>query len=175
MKLKPTYTMPFKRRRLGKTDYNKRLRLLLSKKQRLVIRKSLNCIRVQIVIFDKTGDKTLVASSSKELKKMGWKFATDNTPAAYLTGLLIGKKAIEKGIKEAVLDIGPNPSSKGSRIYAASKGAIDSGMSIPVGEEVIPNEERIKGLHISGYLDKFKSLPEEFEKIKQKILSEKNA
>jgi len=167
--------MPFKRRRLGKTDYNKRLRLLLSKKPRLVVRKSLNYIRAQIVDFDKIGDKTLASASSQELKKMGWKFATDNIPASYLTGLLIGKKALEKGIKEAVLDIGPNPSTKGSRLYATAKGAIDSGLNIPVGKEIMPDEGRIKGLHIATHLEKFKSLPEEFEKIKQKILSEKNA
>src|SRR3990170_7406951 len=175
MRLSPTYTMPFKRRRLGKTDYKRRLRLLLSKKPRLVVRKSLNYIRIQIVNFDKKGDKTLVSASSQQLKKMGWKFSTDNIPSAYLTGLLIGKKALEKGVKEAVLDIGPSPSTKGSRLYAAAKGAIDSGLSIPLGEEILPSEERVKGLHISSYSDKFKNLPEEYEKIKQKILSEKNA
>jgi len=169
MKLKPTYTMPFKRRRLGKTDYKKRLKLLLSKKPRLVVRKSLKYIRTQIIEFDKTGDKTIVAASSEELKKLGWKFAFDNLPAAYLTGLIMGKRAVKKGVKEAVLDSGLYSSTSGNRIYAAVKGVIDAGLKIPVSEEVFPKGERIKGLHIANYLDKFKSLPEQFEKIKKKI------
>jgi large subunit ribosomal protein L18 len=37
----PTYKMPFRRRREGKTNYTKRLKLLLSRKPRLVVRKSL--------------------------------------------------------------------------------------------------------------------------------------
>ena len=169
--MKPTYTMPFKRRREGKTNYQKRLRLLLSKKPRLVVRKSLKYICTQIVQFEKIGDKTLAAASSQELKKLGWKFACDNLPAAYLTGLLIGKKAAKNKIKEAVLDSGLYPSTKGSRIYAVLKGAVDSDLKVSYDEKILPSEERIKGLHIQ----KFKDLPQEFEKIKQKILGEKSA
>jgi len=161
--------MPFKRRRLGKTDYQKRLKLLLSKKPRLVVRKSLKYITAQVIEFDKVGDKTLVAASSKELGKHGWKFGFDNLPAAYLTGLLAGKKIAKAGIKEVVLDSGLYSSTKGNRIYAVVKGVIDSGIKVPISEEVLPTEERIKGTHIANYLDKFKNLPEEFEKIKQKV------
>jgi large subunit ribosomal protein L18 len=175
MRLKPTYRMPFKRRREGKTDYKKRLKLLLSKKPRLVVRKSLKYIRAQIVEFDKVGDKTLVAVSSEELKKLGWKFSADSLPVAYLTGLMIGKKATKKEIKEVVLDSGLYPSTAGSKIYAVVKGALDAGLKVPVEEKVLPKEERIKGLHIASYLEKFKNLPEEFEKTKGKILGEKNA
>jgi large subunit ribosomal protein L18 len=175
MKLKPTYRMPFKRRRLGKTDYRKRLKLLLSKKPRLVVRKSLKYVRAQIVEFDKIGDKTLVAAGSEELKKFGWKFPADNLPAAYLTGLMIGKKAVKKGVKEAVLDAGLYPSTAGSRIYAVVRGAMDAGLKMSAKEKVLPKEERIRGMHIAGYLEKFKNLPEEFEKIKQKILGGKDA
>ena len=145
MKLSPTFKMPFRRRREGKTNYKKRLKLLLSKKPRLVVRKSLKYIRAQIVEFDKKGDKTLASAFSRELKKLGWKYACDNLPAAYLTGLLIGKRALEKGISEAVLDMGLYPSTKGSRIYACVKGALDAGLKIPCSEDVLPSEERIKG------------------------------
>jgi large subunit ribosomal protein L18 len=169
MKLNPRYKMPFKRRRLGKTDYKKRLKLLLSKKPRLVVRRSLKYILAQIVEFAKEGDKTLAQASSKELKELGWQFARDNLPAAYLTGLLIGKKALAKGIKEAVLDSGLYTSTKGNRIYAVVKGARDAGLQVPVDESVLPSEERIKGLHIASHLEKFKSLPEKFEEIKKKI------
>jgi len=160
--------MPFKRRRLGKTDYANRLRLLSSKKPRLVLRRSLKYITAQIIEFDKKGDKALVTASSKELKKMGWSFACDNLPASYLTGLMIGSKAAKKGIKDVVLDAGLYLSTKGSRIYAAAKGAIDAGLNIRIGEDILPSEERIRGEHIATQ-EKFKSLPQEFEKIREKI------
>ncbi len=159
--------MPFKRRREGKTDYQKRLRLLKSDKSRLVVRRSLKYITAQVTEFDKKGDRILVAANSKELKKLGWNFACDNLPAAYLTGLLIGKKSLGKNIAETVLNSGLHPSVKGSRIYAVAKGAIDAGLKIPVDDEILPSEDRIKGAHIS---EKFKNLPSEFEKVKEKII-----
>jgi large subunit ribosomal protein L18 len=169
MKHSPTYTMPFKRRRLGKTDYTNRLKLLTSKKPRLVVRRSSNYIKAQIINFDKIGDKTLASASSQELKKMGWKFSTNNLPASYLTGMIIAKKAGKKGVKEAVLDSGLYASTKGNRIYALVKGAIDGGLKVPINEEILPTEDRIKGMHISSNQEKFKDLPQEFEKIKGKI------
>jgi large subunit ribosomal protein L18 len=170
MKLLPTTKMPFRRRREGKTDYKQRLALLKSEKPRLVVRKSLKYITAQIIEFDKKGDRTIISATSKELKKLDWKFATDNTPAAYLTGLLIGKRAKEKGIEEAILDMGLQTNVKGSRVYALVKGAIDAGLKIPVSNEVFPSEDRIKGEHIANYLKRFSDLPKEFEKIKQKIM-----
>lgn len=169
MKLSPKYKMPFKRRREGKTDYEQRLKLLLSKKPRLVVRRSVKYIKAQMIDFSKEGDKTIVSASSSELKKFGWKFSFDNIPSAYLVGVMIGKRSIKKGIKEAVLDIGLHPSTKGSRIYSLVKGAVDAGLKIPVGEEILPSEERIKGQHISSYLAKFKNLPDEFERIRSKV------
>jgi len=157
--------MQFKRRRLGKTDYKKRLKLLSSSRPRLVVRKSLNYITAQIIEFDKQGDRVLAGVTSKQLKKLDWKFACDNLPAAYLTGLLIGKLAQKKKIDETIPDFGLYTSTKGSRLYATVKGAMDAGLKISVNEEVLPSEERIKGKHISEAVEK------EFENIKQKILS----
>jgi len=156
--------MQFKRRRLGKTDYQRRLKLLSSDKPRLVVRRSLNYITVQIVKSDKKGDNILAGITSKQLKKYNWKFACDNLPAAYLTGLLIGKLS-EKKIKEAILDSGLYQSTKGNRIYAVVKGAKDAGLNISVSEDVLPNEDRIKGKHISDDVEK------EFENVRKKILS----
>lgn len=169
MKLSPRYKMPFKRRREGKTDYEQRLALLKSGKPSLVIRKSLNYITAQIIDFDKKGDKVLIAATSRELKKLGWNFACDNLPAAYLTGLLIGKKSLDKKINDVVLNSGLYTSVKGSRIYAAAKGSNDAGMNVAVDDEMLPDDERIKGSHIAA-VEKFKSLPAEFEKIKGKII-----
>jgi large subunit ribosomal protein L18 len=162
-KISSTYRIHFRRRREGKTNYRKRLKLLLSEKPRLVYRKTLKYIIGQIIEFDKKGDKTLVGITSKILKKYGWKFACDNTPASYLTGYLLGKLALSKGIKEAVLDIGLYTSTKGGRMYAFAKGAIDAGLNVNCSEEMFPSEDRIKGSHIKEEVAK------NFEEVKNNI------
>ena len=146
--------------------------LLTSEKPRLIVRKTNRYIIVQIARYSEKGDEILVGTTSKMLEKFGWNFSFKNTPAAYLTGLLVGKMAIEKGIKEAILDIGLHSPTKGSKVFAVAKGAIDAGLKIPVSESVIPSENRIRGVHIASYLQKFKNLPEKFEEVKQKILGE---
>ena len=151
-----------RRRKEGKTDYRQRLGLLLSQKPRVVVRKSLKHMIVQLVSPSEQGDVTLVSAISSELKKFGLK-STGNTPAAYLTGLLFGLRAT-KVAKEAVLDIGLQTSSPGSKIYAALKGMIDAGMSIPHDPVMFPSEERIRGEHIAEYLP--------FDEVKEKVLSE---
>jgi len=168
-KKKPTYTMPFKRRREGRTDYARRLGLLESRKPRLVVRKSQKYIYASIVQFDLKGDKTIAAASSAELRKHGWTFATDNLPAAYLTGMLVAKKALKNGVKEAILDTGLYAKTKGNRIFSAVKGAIDGGLKVPVAEEILPSEDRIKGAHIQAKTKQGKDIPGEFEKIKSKL------
>ena len=144
-------SLSFRRKREGKTHYKKRLKMLLSNKFRLVVRKSLSSIRASIVKYDAKGDKTLFTVDSKTLEKFGWKGNTGNLPSAYLTGMIIGKKAIQEGIREAILDIGMNNSTKGSRLYAALAGAIDAGMKIPSDGEILPPKERLSGEHISKY------------------------
>jgi len=133
-----TRTIAFRRKREGKTDYRKRLKLLVSEKPRIVIRRSLNNIIVQIVEYNGDGDKVIAGVSSRALLKFGFKGHRGNKKAAYLSGLLAGKKASEKGVKECIADIGIVRSTKGSRIYAAVKGIIDSGLSIKCSEEALP-------------------------------------
>lgn len=146
----------YKRKKTGKTDYKKRLKLLKSRKLRLVIRKSLTQTTAQIVQYGDEGDKVLVAASSSELKTFGWKMNTSNIPAAYLTGLLIGKKAKDHKIKEAILDIGLNTPTKGSKIFAALKGAVDAELNIPHSKDMFPNEEAIKCSKINNFLKECK-------------------
>jgi len=83
----------FKRKRIGKTDYRKRLRFLLANKPRIVVRKSLKNISAQIVEYNGKGDKVVVGAHSAELKKYGWQSGNGNLPAAYLVGLIAGTKA----------------------------------------------------------------------------------
>ncbi|MBU0930167.1 MAG: 50S ribosomal protein L18 [Nanoarchaeota archaeon] len=145
------YTVKYRRKLNGKTDYRNRLLLLKSMKTRLVIRKSLNNIHVQFVSFDKSGDKIVAAANSKELeKKYGWKFSTGNVPAAYLTGYLCGIKAKHKNIKDAIVDLGLQ--NTGERLYAVLKGVLDAGINVPHSNEIIPKDDRIYGIHITNFV-----------------------
>ncbi len=144
-----SYKPKFKRHRLGITDYRKRKKLLKSRKIRAVIRKSLKYIRVQFVKYDEKGDIVLASAISSDLERFGWKEAPkDTTPAAYLTGLLAGKRAKGKGITECIVDIGRYTPTRGSRLFAAVKGIIDAGIKCPCDESVFPSEDRIKGEHL---------------------------
>ncbi|MBW2996084.1 50S ribosomal protein L18 [Candidatus Woesearchaeota archaeon] len=161
-------TVQFKRKRKGKTNYKKRLRLLLSGKPRLVIRIFMKNTCAQIIEYQPAGDKVIVAAAARELEPLGWKFNKGNVPAAYLTGLLAGKKAVKAGVKEVILDSGLSKPTKGSRIYACLKGALDAGLNIPHEKEIFPDDSRIKGEHIA----KYKNSPEitkTFEEIKNKV------
>lgn len=174
--------MPFRRRREQRTDYKKRLALVRSGKTRLVIRRSLDNIIIQFIGFDETGDKTILTAVSSVLKKKNWKHSCGNIPASYLTGLLAGKAAKKKNIDNAVLDMGLQINTKGSRIYAALKGVIDAGVNVPADKEIFPSEDRIKGKHISNYASKAagnqfskvkaSDIEENFNEVKEKILNE---
>jgi len=157
-------TIQFRRKKEGKTNYRKRLKMLLSNKPRLVVRKSLNNISAQIIEHNPKGDRIIISAHSTELKKFGWKTSGGNIPSAYLVGFLIGKKAKEKGIEEAILDVGLNSSVKGSRIYALLKGSLDSRLKIPYSSDILPDEKRIKGKHIIDYASLLKKDDEIYKK-----------
>jgi len=147
----PRYNLPFRRKRERKTDYKKRKALVSSGIPRIVIRGSSKHMTVQIVEAKPKGDQVLAAAKSSHLSDLGWKRGFGNTPAAYLTGLMAGVRAIRRGVHSAIADIGLRRPTKGSRIFAALKGAIDSGIKVPHGEGVFPEESRIKGKHIVDY------------------------
>ncbi len=72
----PRYKLAFRRRREGKTDYHQRLKLIVSKKPRLVVRGTLGDYTAQVIIAKPDGDKVLVAASARELSKaFGYKGA----------------------------------------------------------------------------------------------------
>lgn len=157
------FTVPFRRKREGRTYYKKRLKLLMSNKCRFVVRKSLKSVYASIIEYTPKGDKVLVAVSSQSLIKLGWKGDPGNLPSAYLTGFIMGKRSLQKGVKEVVLDMGFNNSVKGSRLYAALAGALDSGLKIPVNPEILPSKERITGEHIAKYAHSLKPNKEKYE------------
>ena len=151
----PRYHVKPRRRRWGVTDYRKRLRLLKSKKPRLVIRKTLRNTLVQFVEYKEKGDHILTCASSKDLvSKYKWKHSTSNTPAAYLTGLIAGKKAKDLGVKECVLDIGRYIPTTGGKLFASLKGVVDAGVICPHDETKLPSDERLYGKHIDDKIMK---------------------
>ena len=163
------FTVRFRRKKEGRTNYKKRLALLKSRKPRLIIRKTNTQIILQIAEYQPDGDKVIVTVQSRELLKNGWKHSFKNLPAAYLAGMLLAKKASQHKIKEAILDMGLTTPLKGTKIFAALKGAVDAGLQIPVNETIFPTEERLKGEHISSFLEKHKTITQDFEKIKKEI------
>jgi large subunit ribosomal protein L18 len=174
MKHGTTYIVSHRRRRESKTDYRQRLGLLRSGKNRMVVRRSNSNMVCQIVSYGRTGDKTLVTSDSKQLKKFGWKGNTGNLPAAYLTGYLCGVAAKKAKVTEAILDAGLYDSVKGSRIYACLKGALDAGLKIPHSEEILPPEERFTGKHVEKYAENLKkSDPEKYKRQFSSLLKNK--
>lgn len=157
-------TVPYRRKRDGKTNYRKRLELLKSRKNRLIIRKTNTSIIMQVVSYEADGDKVLVGLTSKKLATYGWKHSGKNLPAAYLTGMLLGKEAAKKGIKEAIVDLGLQTPIKGSRLYAALKGAADAGLDVHASEQVFPAEDRLSGKHIQN-----DAVAKDFAAVKTKI------
>ncbi len=185
-----TYRVKFRRRREGKTNYYRRRRMLKSKLPRLVVRKTNTKIIAQVMTAKVIGDITEASAISPELEKYGWEAGKHNLPAAYLTGLLVGLRAKSRGIEKVILDIGLNTPVNGSRVYAALNGALNAGLDIPHGAEVLPDEDRLKGKHIVESFKHFDSednegnmfaeigakkrtitsIPKTFEEVKQALL-----
>ncbi|MDW8072659.1 MAG: 50S ribosomal protein L18 [Nitrososphaerota archaeon] len=180
---------PPRRALRGYTDYRKRLKLVKSGKPRLVVRRTNRYLIVQVVESRSGGDHTAVTVTTKILSKFGWRGGGKSIPAAYLAGFLAGRLALQKGYSEAILDIGMHFPHPGSRIFAAVKGVLDAGLSTPVGEGVLPQEERIRGVHITDYHhaasssgvtpqfraldpDFLRTLPQKLDEVKQRIIQE---
>jgi len=162
---KGSYQVQRRRRREGRTNYHKRYDLLKSKKPRLVVRARTKIIIAHIVNYIPKGDVTIATTNSLELKKFGWT-PKRNIPTAYLTGLLIGKKALKANVKEAILDIGIHKPHRKGRLFAVLKGAIDAGLKIPHDEKALPSEDRIQGKHIEEY----RKIKLNFDEIKAKVI-----
>ncbi len=154
----PSYVVYYRRRREGKTDYKKRLALVKSGKTRMVIRRSNKALVIQFVDFYPEGDKTLLTMSSNQLSKDYKWPAKRNIWTGYLAGLMAGKLAQKKGVKEFILDVGMYGSSKGSVLYAALQGAADSGLKSNFDSKMIPD--------LSTVPDKYKKA---FEEVKSKL------
>ena len=187
------FQVHFRRRRLGKTDYYQRKRLILQRKNkyntakwRFVVRRTNQKIICQVVWSTIVGDKVKAQADSSELKKWGVTAGLTNFPAAYATGLLTSRrllKTLDKEnttedykpdyfnlfdiVKEAdgsdfdfqelcikkdlgykpftcYLDLGLVRATRGNRVFAAMKGAIDGGINIPHNPKIFPQKKEKK-------------------------------
>ncbi|GGM72077.1 hypothetical protein GCM10007108_07780 [Thermogymnomonas acidicola] len=138
----------FKRKREGITDYRKRLALVKSGLPRLVVRPSGKGIQAQIVKFSPRGDIVVATVNERSLRKRGLQVDGNSTPVCYLVGYMLGKLALSREVEEAVLDIGRRKLTRGGRITAVLKGAVDAGLYVPHDESILPSEDRIKGKHL---------------------------
>ncbi len=183
-----TFETKFSRRRQGKTNYKKRLQLLKSGLHRFVVRRTNKYVTAQIIEFSPDGDKTVVHVNSRDLEKFGWSASKKNISAAYLTGLLAGKKAVSRKVEKAILDIGfVTPRHRGWWT-SVLKGALDAGLRINAEEAIMPSEDRISGKHVEAFAKLEKrpgnafskvgngnaaAVGKMFEEVKKKILDSK--
>ena len=120
--------------------------MLMSKRDFISINVTNENTQVQILKPGISGDKVIASAHSRFLIKDGWKGSRKNIPAAYLTGYFAGKKALSKGVDNAIVYSGTRKYTQ--RMAAGVKGVIDAGVKVPSSEETFPPEERINGEHL---------------------------
>ena len=140
------YSKQLRRIRSEKTNYKKRKIMLMSKRDFIAINVTNENTQVQILKPEITGDKVIASAHSRFLLKDGWKGSRKNIPAAYLTGYFAGKKALSKGVDNAIVYSGTRKYTQ--RMAAVVKGVVDAGLTVPSDEETFPPEERINGEHL---------------------------
>lgn len=149
-----------RRRRENKTDYKARLNLLKSETARIVFRKTNRYVIGQYVKSREAQDSVVIGVNSKQLLKFGWpetaKGSLKSLTASYLAGFLLGRKIIDREDKvEAIFDTGLIENSR--KAYAFLKGVVDAGINVKHGENIFPDEKKIKTEKV------------DFDKIKEKI------
>ena len=120
--------------------------MLMGKRDFISINITNENIQVQISKPEISGDKVIASAHSRFLLKDGWKGSRKNISAAYLTGYFAGKKALSKGVDNAIIYSGTRKYTQ--RMAAAVKGVVDSGLKVPSNEDTFPPEERINGDHL---------------------------
>lgn len=150
--------LPFRRERSGQTDYRQRRELIKGRTPMAVFRRSNRALTLQVVTFDPKGDRTVVSVRSPELKSAGFGGSAKSTTAAYLSGHLLALRAKAAGIERSILHLGRHASTRGSRLYAALRGAREGGLDIPADEEVFPGDDRLDGEAVKAVKPKLAEL-----------------
>merc|ERR1711912_204301 len=147
----------YARKRLVTQDKNK----YATPKYRFVVRFTRKDIICQVFYSKIVGDECICAAYAHELPRYGVKVGLTNYSAAYCVGLLCARRLLTKygladsfaGTEEvtaefedafvqnededgpnafhALLDVGLKPTTLGSKVFSAMKGAFDGGLEIP--------------------------------------------
>jgi len=185
----------YARKRLVTQDKNK----YNTPKYRFVVRFTNKDIICQVISTKMSGDICHAAAYAHELPRYGLKVGLTNYSASYCVGLLCARRLLQKfgldsnfvGTEEvsaefedcyvqgndedgpnafhALLDVGLKPTTLGSKLFAAMKGAFDGGLEIPHSEkkfygydaedksyEASENRARILGGHVATYMSALK-------------------
>ncbi|KAI4293204.1 large subunit ribosomal protein L5e [Pancytospora philotis] len=149
-------------------------------KSRLVVRITNTKVICAVIKAYMDGDRVVAYADSSELKRYGVDFGLTNYFAAYATGLLCGRRALvnndldkiyepqtnvgeyqltediegERRAYKVFLDIGLARSSTGANVFAACKGASDSGLHVPHSEKRFFGYTEEKGLNAKALRDR---------------------
>ena len=149
------YNSTFRRIREGKTNYRKREKLLMGRKDFVTVNVTNQNVTAQLIRPNLQGDMVMASVHSNELLSFGWKGSRKNIPSCYLVGLLLGKRCLKKKLSSAILYIGKRHFT--TKIAACLKGLSEAGLELPFPEDIIPPEQRIQGSHIADYANNLKS------------------
>merc|ERR1719265_1289685 len=140
-----------------------------NRKYRFVVRFTNTKVICQVVYSTIAGDRTVVQAISTELDKFGIKGGYKNYAAAYATGLLLARRALQhfgmdsdfKGKEtidgeeyhveeeeeaerrpfKCILDVGLRRTCVGARMWGALKGAADGGLHVPHNTKNFPGHK----------------------------------
>ncbi len=154
-------SIKFRRRREAVTNYKKRLEMVKSGLDRIVLRKTNTRILAQVARYSPKGDVVLVQADSNELSTYKWP-GRANRPTAYLTGLLLAKKYKDAKSREHILDTGLASPVKNSIPFVFEKGCIDGGMKVRSGVKM---DEKTYNASDSKFASELKSKsPDKYKK-----------
>lgn len=142
-----THSKILRRLREEKTNYRRRSAMLMGRRDFVTVNITNENTQVQVLKPGMAGDTVIASAHSRHLLKQGWKGSRKSLPASYLTGYVAGKRAVRRGITDAILYTGTRRYTQ--RMAAALKGVIDAGVKVPADEETFPPEERINGDHLA--------------------------
>ena len=198
------FQVKWRRRREGKTNYHSRKKLLLQDKQkynvakyRLVVRFSKKNILCQLIYSRLEGDFVISSSYSRNLTNIGLPLINNNYSTSYINGLYLSKKFFSENFLDikkkqpknnftVILDLGLVRVTTGNKVFAAMKGAVDGGFSIPHNEKRFPGfkknedfeievmKDRIEGKHVFEYMKLLEDEDEEKFSTQFKSLINKN-
>jgi len=137
-----------RRRKEGKTDYLKRIKLLKSESPRIVFRKTNKYLIAQYIISKEAQDEIKFGLTTKKLLEYGWPKEAlgglKSLSASYLLGFLMGHKITKGKLTTPIIDFGMLRTIHKTKLYAFIKGLLDADIKIKYQEKTLPEEERLK-------------------------------